>query len=80
MSDRNRRRLLMVASLVVLMGLALPAAAQVSTGRLEVNTVDEQALPMPGVTVRVVNNGHRRAARDSFGRGGYGDDPGAAAR
>ena len=45
----------MVASLVVLMGLALPAAAQVSTGRLEVNTLDEQALPMPGVTVRVVN-------------------------
>ena len=55
MSDRNRRRLLMVASLVVLVGLGIPAAAQVSTGMLEVNTVDEQALPMPGVTVRVVN-------------------------
>ena len=55
MSDRNRQRLLMVVSLVVLVGLGLPAAAQVSTGTVEVNTVDEQALAMPGVTVRVVN-------------------------
>ncbi len=46
------------------MGLALPVAAQVSTGTIEINTVDEQALPMPGVTGRVVNTatGAQRAS------------------
>lgn len=55
MSDRWINRVLLVAALAVLLGLALPAAAQVSTGTIEINTVDEQGLPMPGVTGRVVN-------------------------
>ena len=69
MSDRNRgmmygSRALLAVTLVALFAWALPGAAQVSTGTIEVNTVDGDGLPMPGVTVRVVNNetGAQRAS------------------
>ena len=63
MEERTIFRLLMTAVLVVLVGLAVPATAQVSTGTIEVTTNDEQNLPVPGVSVRVasVDTGARRA-------------------
>jgi hypothetical protein len=42
-------------ALAAMLAVALPAAAQVSTGTIEVDTVDDQALAIPGVTVQVVN-------------------------
>jgi hypothetical protein len=42
-------------ALAAMLAVALPAAAQVSTGTIEVDTVDDQGLAMPGVTVQVVN-------------------------
>jgi len=61
---------MVVGLAVLLVGIALPAAAQVSTGTLEVDTNDQEGLPMPGVTVRVVNTatGAQRATV-SDGRG-----------
>jgi hypothetical protein len=56
MRDQRKFRLLTVAALAALVGLALPAAAQVNTGTLEVVTTDQEALAMPGVSVRVVNS------------------------
>jgi len=55
---------LITFGLALVVGLALPAAAQVSTGTIEINAVDEQGLPMPGVTGRVVNvdTGAQRAS------------------
>jgi len=55
MSDRTRSRLLAAAGLAVLMGLALPAMAQVSTGTIEVDTNDQEGLPLPGVAVLVAS-------------------------
>jgi len=69
MSDRSRGmmcggRALLAVTLVALFAGALPVAAQVSTATIEVNTVDGDGLPMPGVTVRIVNNetGAQRAS------------------
>jgi hypothetical protein len=64
MRDRTFIRLVTAVSLAVLVGLALPAAAQVSTGTIEVDTKDQEGLPLPGVTVRVVSNetGAQRAS------------------
>jgi hypothetical protein len=42
-------------ALAAVLAVALPCAAQVSTGTIEVDTVDDQGLAMPGVTVQVVN-------------------------
>ena len=55
---------LIAFGLALVVGLALPAAAQVSTGTIEINAIDEQGLPMPGVTGRVVNidTGAQRAS------------------
>jgi len=64
MERLKQLRVLVTIGMAVAMGLALPASAQVSTGTIEINTVDEQALPMPGVTGRVVNTetGAQRAS------------------
>ena len=64
MERQKQLRALITVGLALVMGLALPVAAQVSTGTIEINTVDEQALPMPGVTGRVVNTatGAQRAS------------------
>ena len=55
MNDRNRFSSLLVATLVLAVGLALPAVAQVSTGIIEVDTNDEQGEALPGVSILVVN-------------------------
>jgi len=55
MRTQTKFRVLCMIGVALVMGLALSATAQVATGIIEVNTVDEQALPMPGVTVRIVN-------------------------
>lgn len=64
MDRRKQLRVLVTIGMAVAMALVLPVAAQVSTGTIEINTVDEQALPMPGVTGRVVNKdtGAQRAS------------------
>ncbi|MCJ7756202.1 MAG: carboxypeptidase regulatory-like domain-containing protein, partial [Thermoanaerobaculales bacterium] len=64
MESRTKLRVLVTVGLALVVGLALPVAAQISTGTIEINTVDEQALPMPGVTGRVVNTetGAQRAS------------------
>jgi len=60
----------MATSLAVFVGLALPVAAQVSTGTIEVTTNDEQNLPIPGVAVRVVSvetGAQRATVSDAMG-------------
>ncbi len=52
----------MVALVAVLLIAAAPAAAQVSTGTIEVVTKDQDGAALPGVTVQVVQHGHRHAA------------------
>ena len=41
---------------VLLLGLAVPAAAQLQTGDIYGNTVDEQKQPLPGVTVTLTSS------------------------
>jgi outer membrane receptor protein involved in Fe transport len=70
MKERSICKLLVAAGLAVFVGLALPAAAQVSTGTIEVTTYDEQNLPIPGVAVRVVNadtGAQRATVSDAMG-------------
>jgi hypothetical protein len=64
MESRTKLRVLVTVGLALAVGLVLPVSAQVSTGTIEINTVDEQALPLPGVTGRVVNTetGAQRAS------------------
>jgi hypothetical protein len=63
MNERRRFNLALVATLAIVVALALPAAAQVSTGTIEVGTNDEQDQALPGVTIRIVNvdTGSQRA-------------------
>jgi len=56
MSDRNRFSLILVAALVLVVGFTLPATAQISTGKIEVDTNDEQAQALPSVSILVVSN------------------------
>jgi outer membrane receptor protein involved in Fe transport len=70
MKERTIFRLLTVVGLAAIVGLALPAAAQVSTGTIEVTTNDEQKLPIPGVAVRVVSadtGAQRATVSDAMG-------------
>ncbi|HOC43760.1 MAG TPA: carboxypeptidase-like regulatory domain-containing protein, partial [Thermoanaerobaculales bacterium] len=70
-TDRTVRGWLPLAMLAALLAVALPAAAQVSTGTIEVLTVDQQGLAMPGVTVQVRNTdtgADRVGVADEFGR------------
>jgi len=69
--NRNTRSWLPLAMLAAALAVALPAAAQVSTGTIEVLTVDQQGLAMPGVTVLVRNTdtgNDRVGVADEFGR------------
>jgi outer membrane receptor protein involved in Fe transport len=62
--------LLTAFGLAVFVVLALPTAAQVSTGTIEVTTFDEQNLPIPGVAVSVVSLGtgaRRSTVSDAMG-------------
>ena len=70
MKDRIFIRLVTAAGLAVLVGFALPAVAQVSTGKIEVTTFDEQNLAIPGVAVRVMNadtGAQRATVSDAMG-------------
>jgi len=67
----NIRSWLPLAVLAAALAVALPAAAQVSTGMIEVLTVDQQGLAMPGVTVQVRNTdtgANRVGVADERGR------------
>lgn len=57
---------------MLLLALAVPASAQISTGVIEVETRDADALALPGVTVRVLNT------ETGAGRNAISNETGAA--
>src|SRR4051794_31526781 len=52
----GRARYVHLVLAVLLLALAVPAAAQLQTGDIYGNTVDEQKQPLPGVTVTLTSS------------------------
>ncbi len=68
---RGRYAHLAIATAVLLLALAVPAAAQLQTGDVYGTTVDEQGQPLPGVTVTLSGSAGAPQVQQSGGDGRF---------
>ena len=67
MTVRLGRLSLAVAALLMALGLAVPASAQVYTGRIDVTVKDATGAVLPGVTVDISGPENQEAVTDALG-------------